>query len=188
MLKKGAFTYSAKSEDGVKSEYNELRAPDFKSIEDLEINKSVLKDLKIGIVVADWNGEITEALLDSAVMTLSSLNVDDKNITVMHVPGSFELLHGAKLLRENSKPDVIICIGCLIEGETEHFNIISNAVSSGIRDLNLQSDTPVVFGVLTTKTFQQAKDRTTGEHSDAGVDFAKTAVTMGYLRKEAASK
>ena len=185
MREYGTITYVGENHENIKANFSELIIPNF----DNKDQKSFLENLRIGIVIADWNREITDSLLEGTVLGLIAYGVKEKNISVMHVPGSFELLYGAKLLRENMKPDVIICIGCLIEGETEHFNVISNAVSSGIRDLNLQSDTPVVFGVLTTKTPKQAKDRIRGgKHGNSGIDFADTAISMGYLRKEAASK
>ena len=126
MREYGTITYVGENCENTKANFSELRIPCFDTIQGFKDHKSFLENLRIGIVVADWNREITESLLEGTLLGLVIHSVKDKNISVIHVSGSFELLYGAKLLRENMKPDVIICIGCLIEGETEHFNVISN--------------------------------------------------------------
>ncbi len=139
---------------------------------------------RFGVVCADWNPEVTHSLLDGCVTTLKSAGVKAKNITVTNVPGSFELVHGAKLLADKKKFDVIIAIGCIIQGETRHFDFISSAVAFGLTELNTQYNIPFIFGVLTTNNLKQAKDRSGGKHGNKGVEAAVTAVKMAMLRKK----
>ena len=133
----------------------------------------------IGIVVAEWNPEITDALLDGAYTTLLKHGVKAENIEVMHVPGSFELTTGAHiLLSKREHLDAVICIGCVIQGETRHFDFICSAVAHGITNLSLQTGKPVVFSVLTTNTFEQAKARSGGVHGNKGIEGAVAALKM----------
>lgn len=133
----------------------------------------------IGIVVAEWNPEITDALLDGAYTTLLKHGVKDENIEVMHVPGSFELTTGAHiLLSKRERMDAVICIGCVIQGETRHFDFICSAVAHGITNLSLQTGKPVIFSVLTTNTFEQAKARSGGVHGNKGIEGAVAALKM----------
>ena len=137
-----------------------------------------------GIVVADWNPAITEALLKGAIDTLKKYQVRKNDIKVIHVPGSFELTAGADLLASNLMPDAIICLGCVIQGETRHFEFICNAVANGLTQVTLDYSLPVIFGVLTTDTMQQAIDRSGGKHGNKGVESAITALKMAVLCKE----
>ncbi|MDD2530299.1 MAG: 6,7-dimethyl-8-ribityllumazine synthase [Bacteroidales bacterium] len=139
------------------------------------------KDGIYGIVVSEWNREITEALLEGAVSTLIENNVDEKDIYVQYVPGSFELPLGASKLVEKKRFDAVICLGCVIQGETRHFDFICDAVANGIMDVSLRKDIPVVFGLLTTNTLEQAKARSGGEHGNKGVEAAITALKMADL-------
>lgn len=146
--------------------------------------KPVLKktgSLHIGIVVSEWNEEITHALRDGAVETLVACGVQKKNIHVHMVPGSFELPGGAQILMRNLPVSAVICLGCVIQGETRHFDFISEAVANGIMDLGLREEKPVIFGVLTTDTYQQALDRSGGKHGNKGVEAAVAAVKMIQL-------
>ena len=120
------------------------------------------KDMRIGIVVSNWNGEITNNLLAGAKATLVECGASEQHITVMEVPGSFELIFGAKILSKKEL-DAIICLGSVIQGKTKHFDFVCNAVSLGIKDLNITLNTPVIFGVLTDNTFEQAKSRSGGK-------------------------
>jgi len=140
------------------------------------------KGMRIGLVVANWNKEITSNLLDGVKETLLECNVLKSDINVMEVPGSFELLFGVKIMAKK-EVDAIICLGSIIQGETKHFNFVCNAVSLGIKDLNLVLDIPVIFGVLTDNTLQQAKDRSGGKHGNKGVEAAITAIKMAHLNK-----
>jgi len=138
--------------------------------------------MTIGIVLAEWNQEITYALLDGAVGTLLKHGVPEENISIELVPGSFELPLGAQLIMESSDPDAIICLGCVIQGETRHFDYICQGVTQGISDLNLKYGRPFVFGILTTDTLQQAKDRSGGMHGNKGDEAAITALKMVHLK------
>jgi 6,7-dimethyl-8-ribityllumazine synthase len=140
--------------------------------------------LRIGIVVSEWNKEITDALFAGAEQTLLSFSVKGKNIFRMDVPGSFELPLGAQKCFEKYKCHAVICIGCVIRGETPHFDYICEAVSKGIMDLNLKFRTPFIFGVLTCNTIQQAQARAGGKHGNKGVEAAVTALKMAALKKK----
>ena len=139
--------------------------------------------MRFGIVVADWNYDITGNLLDGAVKTLRKHGATKKNIKVIHVPGSFELTSGAKLLAEtHKKTDAIICLGCVIQGETPHFTYICQGVTQGITQLNLDYKIPFIFGVLTTNTKEEAADRAGGKYGNKGDEAAVTAIKMAALR------
>jgi len=148
--------------------------------------KSILsaKDMLIGIVVSEWNSKITEALYKGALDTLTENGMNKSNIITKYVPGSFELPLGAQLIIENTDVDAVICLGCVIQGETRHFEFISQAVAHGISKVALEYNIPVIFGVLTTDTIQQAKDRSGGKHGNKGVEAAITAIKMVQLSDE----
>ena len=139
--------------------------------------------IKVGIVVSEWNEEITAALLEGAIDTLVKHGVSRENIPVKTVPGSFELTFGARILAEQANPDAVICIGCVIQGETPHFDYICKGVTQGITQLNLDYSIPFIFGVLTTLDQQQALDRAGGKHGNKGDEAAITALKMAALRK-----
>lgn len=140
------------------------------------------KDLRIGIVVSEWNTTITNSLLEGAYSTLVKHGVADENITVEHVPGSFELPTGAKFMFKYGKYDAVICLGCVIQGETRHFDFICDAVANAIAQLAMDENRPVIFGVLTTNDMQQAIDRSGGKHGNKGVEAAITALKMADMR------
>jgi len=140
--------------------------------------------MRFGVVVSDWNNEITFSLLQASLNTLRKHGVSDENIIVRHVPGSFELTYGAKICAELDKPDAVICLGCVIQGETPHFTYICQGVSQGITDLNLRYDIPFIFGVLTTFNHQQAKERSGGKLGNKGDEAAVTAIKMAALRNK----
>jgi 6,7-dimethyl-8-ribityllumazine synthase len=140
--------------------------------------------MRFAIVVADWNREITWALLDGALSTLKKHGASDKNIIVKHVPGSFELTIGAQLVAENDEVDAVICLGCVIQGETPHFTYICQGVTQGITQLNLEYNMPFIFGVLTTNDKQQALDRSGGIHGNKGDEAAITAIKMAALQRD----
>jgi len=140
------------------------------------------KPYKIGIVVAQWNAYITNALLSGARETLEQAGVTDENIEVLSVPGSFELPWGARQLMKADRKDAIICLGCLIQGETRHDEYIANAVAAGIMQLGLASGTPVIFGVLTTNSLEQAKERAGGTNGNKGSEAAATALKLAHLK------
>jgi 6,7-dimethyl-8-ribityllumazine synthase len=142
------------------------------------------KKMRFGIVVSDWNREITWALLDGAIDTLKKHGATDNNIVVKHVPGSFELTLGAQFLAEYDDLDAIICLGCVIQGETPHFEYICQGVTQGITQLNMEYNLPFIFGVLTTLNQQQAADRAGGKHGNKGDETAVTAIKMAALQRE----
>ena len=134
-----------------------------------------------GIVVAEWNRVITQALYEGAYESLVDHGALPQNIYTYSVPGSFELTSGADILLKNRKLDAVICLGCVTQGETRHFEFICNAVANGISNVALKYSKPVIFGVLTTDNQQQADDRAGGKHGNKGVEAAVTAIKMAYL-------
>ncbi len=138
----------------------------------------------VGIVVSEWNGEITEALAQGAVDTLKRFGVEEKDILLKHVPGSFELTMGAQWMAEYSGVDAVICLGCVIQGETPHFRYICESVTHGITELNMKYNIPFVFGVLTVDNMNQALDRAGGRHGNKGEEAAVTALKMIALKRE----
>lgn len=138
--------------------------------------------VKVGIAVSEWNEEITAPLLEGALTTLRENGVSRENIRVQAVPGSFELPYGARVVAEQFSPQVVICIGCVIRGETPHFDYICQGVTRGITELNLDYDIPFIFGILTTENLQQARDRAGGKHGNKGVEAAVTALKMAAIR------
>ena len=140
--------------------------------------------MTFGIVVSDWNHDITSSLLNGALNTLKKHGAKNKNIIVRHVPGSFELTIGAQLLAESYDVDAIICLGCVIQGETPHFTYICQGVTYGITKLNLDYGIPFIFGVLTTLDHDQALERSGGKHGNKGDEAAVTAIKMVALDRE----
>ncbi len=138
--------------------------------------------MKFGIVVSEWNEEVTAALAEGAVNTLKHHGCQEENIHVMPVPGSFELPFGARLIAERHPLDAVIVIGCIVQGETSHFDYICQGVTHGISELNLEYDIPFIFGVLTTQNQQQALDRAGGKHGNKGDEAAVTAIKMAGLK------
>ena len=139
--------------------------------------------LKFGIVVSEWNDEITQNLLEGAVSTLLKHGVQESDIDILHVPGSFELTFGARIMAEREGMDAILCLGCVIQGETPHFEYVSQGVTQGITALNVHHEIPFIFGVLTTNTLQQAKDRAGGKHGNKGDEAAITAIKMAHAQR-----
>jgi 6,7-dimethyl-8-ribityllumazine synthase len=141
------------------------------------------KNFRFGIVVSDWNEEITNGLFEGAKHALTDCGVLEKNIVRQNVPGSFELIYGAKKLIETQKFDAIIVIGCVIKGETMHFEFVCEGVTQGVKDLNIKYDVPVIFCLLTDNTMQQSVDRSGGKHGNKGTEAAIAAIKMAELRK-----
>jgi 6,7-dimethyl-8-ribityllumazine synthase len=139
--------------------------------------------MRFGIVVADWNEEVTQSLLSGAVDTLRRHGVATGDIIIIHVPGTFELTLGAQWLAEYDDPDGVICLGCVIQGETPHFTYICQGVTQGITQLNLDYNIPFIFGVLTTLNMEQALDRAGGKHGNKGDEAAVTAIRMAALQR-----
>jgi len=144
------------------------------------------KDFRFGIVVSEWNPKITEGLFQGAFDAILDCGGIKENIVRWNVPGSFELVYGCKKMQESyDMLDAIIAVGSVIQGETKHFHFVCQATSDGIKDLNIQSDIPVIFCVLTDNNLQQAIDRSGGIHGNKGTEAAIAAVKMAQLRKDA---
>ena len=141
-------------------------------------------EMRFGVVVSDWNRDVTWSLMKGTVKTLKNHGTKDDNILVKHVPGSFELTLGAQFLAEYDDLDAVICLGCVIQGETPHFTFICQGVTQGITQLNMEYNIPFIFGVLTTITRQQAIDRSGGKLGNKGDEAALTAIKMAALHRE----
>ena len=141
------------------------------------------KYFRFGIVVSQWNDNITEDLFNGAHNALIDCGVSSENILRWDVPGSFELIYGCKKMQEQNV-DAVIAIGSVIQGETKHFDFVCEGVSIGLKDLNVLHDTPVIFCVLTDNTLQQAVDRSGGKHGNKGTEAAIAAIKMAFLSKQ----
>ncbi|MCX2720417.1 6,7-dimethyl-8-ribityllumazine synthase [Lentiprolixibacter aurantiacus] len=137
--------------------------------------------LRIGLVVSEWNPEITENLYKGAYQTLVDCGVHEDRIIRWDVPGSFELTFGCKKMIESLDLDAVIAIGSVIRGETKHFDFVAGATAQGIKDLNVKYNTPTIFCVLTDDTLQQAIDRSGGVHGNKGAEAAIVAIKMASL-------
>ena len=140
--------------------------------------------MNFGIAVAEWNSEITEGLFKGAKEALLACGCIDANIIRKNVPGSFELPLAAQFFFESSKVDAVICLGSVIQGETKHFDYVCQTTSLGIKDVSLKYNKPVIFGVLTDNTMQQAIDRSGGKHGNKGTEAAISAIKMLSLKSE----
>ena len=155
--------------------YHNLSEYDFNSVPDAS-------EMKFGIVVSEWNYNITGALLQGAIDTLQKHGAKPENILVKHVPGSFELTYGASRLIDSTEVDAVIAIGCVVRGDTPHFDYVCSGTTQGIAELNAREGfPPVIFGLLTVNTLQQALDRCGGELGNKGVEGAITAIKMANL-------
>ncbi|MGA9637688.1 6,7-dimethyl-8-ribityllumazine synthase [Flavobacterium sp.] len=143
------------------------------------------KDFRFGIVVAEWNEEITEGLYKGALEAFLDNEVPASHIIRWNVPGSFELVYGSKKMLQTQNVDAVIAIGCVIQGQTKHFDFVCEGVTQGIKDLNVQTDIPVIFCVLTDNTMQQSIDRSGGIHGNKGTEAAIAAIKMAYIRQQA---
>jgi len=137
-----------------------------------------IQDKKFAILVSEWNQEVTQALYMGAYETLIKHGAQKKNILIQTVPGSFELTLGAQKMAQKPEIDAVICLGCVIQGETRHFDFICQAVAQGITDVSIKFNKPVIFGVLTPNSQEQAMDRAGGKHGNKGDEAAITAIKM----------
>lgn len=149
-----------------------------KNLSDFNASLPRLFGVKIGIVVAEWNNEVTDALFAGCYKTLVKSGLTQNEIKVVRVPGSFELILGSQKMAAQKDIDAVIALGCVIQGETRHFDFICQAVATGIADINLKFDKPVIFGVLTPENQQQALDRAGGIHGNKGEEAAYTVLRM----------
>jgi 6,7-dimethyl-8-ribityllumazine synthase len=160
---------TVKSEPGKQAELNKLKRQE---------------DLRIGIVVSEWNSKITDSLKNACVDYFLENGFSEKQLLIKQVPGSFELPLGAQYLIELEDTDAVCCLGCVIKGETPHFDFISEAVALKIADLNLRYNRPVSFGVITANTDEQAVDRAGGKKGNKGEEAAIAALKMLVLKHE----
>lgn len=151
--------------------YHNLSEYDFNSVPDAT-------NMRFGIVVSEWNDNITGALLDGAVKTLKRHGAKDENILIESVPGSFELTFGAAQMIKSGKVDAVIALGCVVRGDTPHFDYVCAGATQGIAHLNTTTDTPVIYGLITTNNMQQAEDRAGGKLGNKGDECAITAIKM----------
>ena len=151
--------------------YHNLSDYDFNSVPDAS-------DMRFGIVVSEWNDRITGALLEGAVRTLKKHGAKDEHIKVFTVPGSFELTYGSAQLVKSGKVDAVIALGCVIRGETPHFDYVCGGATQGITQLNATQDIPVIYGLVTTNDMQQAEDRAGGKLGNKGDECAVAALAF----------
>ena len=140
------------------------------------------KSFRFGIVVSEWNPDITHNLYLGAEQALLQNGALKENIVKWDVPGSFELIYGCKKLIETNELDAVIAIGNVIQGETKHFDFVCDGVTQGIKDLNIKFDVPIIFCVLTDNTRQQSIDRSGGKHGNKGIESGVAAIKMAALR------
>ena len=160
-----------------------------KNLSDISVPKTNNANFKIGIIVSRWNQEVTGALKEGAMQTLLEAGVARQNILDFEVPGSFELPSAAAMLLDaNEDVDAVICLGCIIQGETRHFEFIAQAVADGIAKVGIEYTVPVIFGVLTCNTADQAADRSGGKHGNKGVEAAASCLQMLHTHKLMYSK
>lgn len=145
-------------------------------------NRQEFGYLRIGIAVSEWNEEVTSALLKGAVETLKKYGFSDEDIIIKPVPGSFELPLAAQYLINYAEADAVICLGCVIQGETRHFDFVCAGVTQGIMRLNMDTEAPVSFGLLTTENQEQALARAGGKHGNKGVEAAVAVLKMLKLK------
>jgi 6,7-dimethyl-8-ribityllumazine synthase len=139
---------------------------------------------RFGLVVSEWNSDVTESLYSAAYESLIKHGAEKNNIIRINVPGSYELSYGAQVLAQREDIDAVVCLGCVIQGETRHFEFICQSVAQGIKDVSLKYNKPVIFGVLTTDNKKQALDRAGGKHGNKGDEAAITAIKLlGILQK-----
>lgn len=157
--------------------YHNLSDYDFNSVPDAS-------NMRFGIVVSEWNSNITGSLLEGAVTTLKKHGVKSENILVQTVPGSFELTFGSAQMIKSNKVDAVIALGCVVRGDTPHFDYVCAGTTQGIAHLNATTDVPVIYGLITTNTMQQAEDRAGGKLGNKGDECAVAAIKMIHLKQE----
>jgi 6,7-dimethyl-8-ribityllumazine synthase len=140
-------------------------------------------ELRVCVVVARWNGFITQKLLEGALSTLRESGLAEADVTTAWVPGSFEVPTAARWAAESGRFDAVVCLGCVIRGETAHFEYVAGGAAEGILKVSLDTGVPVIFGVLTVENVEQAMARTGGKDGHKGEEAARTAIEMANLRK-----
>jgi 6,7-dimethyl-8-ribityllumazine synthase len=140
-------------------------------------------NMRFGIVVSEWNEKVTTGLLNGAISAFKDNGVKEENIVVHYVPGSFELALGAQFLMEFDSVNGVVALGSVVQGETKHFDFVCQGVTQGIMDVSLKYNKPVIFGVLTDNTMQQAIDRSGGKHGNKGIECAIACIKMTALKR-----
>ncbi|TAF33255.1 MAG: 6,7-dimethyl-8-ribityllumazine synthase [Cytophagales bacterium] len=153
----------------------------------INLDASFFTNKKIAVIVAEWNPSVTQAMREDAEKTLLKNGVQTGNILTLNVPGSFELTAAAAMVARNANYHAIICLGCVIQGETKHFDFICSSVAQGLTDLGIRYAMPVIFGVLTTNALEQALVRSNGQHSRKGEEAAIAALKMLHLSAQMAA-
>ena len=159
--------------------FHNLSDYDFNSVPDAS-------DMRFGIVVSEWNSHITGALLEGAVTTLKKHGVKEENILIQTVPGSFVLTFGSAQMIKSGKVDAVIAIGCVVRGDTPHFDYVCAGTTQGIAHLNATSNIPVIYGLITTNNMEQAEDRAGGKLGNKGDEGAITAIKMVDFKRKLA--
>ena len=166
-----------------------MAKPDYNLFDKEEYPIEDLKDLSIGIIRTEWNHKIVDHITASCHQSLIDLGVPAENIHISKVPGSFELPTGAKYMaNSHHKPHAVICLGCVVQGATKHDDYINHTIARAISQLSLVSNKPIIFGVLTTNTMEQAEERAGGSHGDKGIESAHAALKMISLKQQLAEK
>jgi 6,7-dimethyl-8-ribityllumazine synthase len=142
------------------------------------------RNMRIGIVVSEWNAEITDNLLRGCQEALMDCGITVNNLHIHHVPGSFELPMGAQLLLANKSVEAVICLGSVIRGETPHFDFVCQTCADGVKDVMLKYNRPVIFGVLTDDNIEHSRARSGGALGNKGTEAAITAIKMVALKRE----
>lgn len=154
-------------------------ATSLKNLSDYNADNIIdISNKKFAVIVAEWNDNVTTPLAQGVIDTLLKHGAKEENIVYATVPGTFELSLGAQRFALREEIDAVVCIGCVIQGETKHNDYINQAVASGLTDVSLKYDKPVIFGVLTPNTLEQALDRAGGKHGNKGDEAAITAIKM----------
>lgn len=159
-------------------------ASDLKNLSTYKATPMDVEGAKIGILVSEWNDGITNAMAQGAIDTMIQHGIKEEDISVKYVPGTFELAFAAQQMAQYKAVNAVICIGCVIQGETRHFDFISQASANAVAKVGIENDVPVIFGVLTTDNLQQAKDRAGGKHGNKGIEAGITALKMISLERE----
>lgn len=159
-------------------------APQNISSEKIDSKKREFSNYKIAIIKAEWNANITDKLLEGCKATLLEKGIWENNIKIIEVPGTFELTISSQWLAESKEIDVVIALGCVIQGETPHFTYICEAVAQGLTNVGIKNNKPIVFGVLTTLNEKQAVERAGGNLGNKGSEAAITALKMLLVKKQ----
>jgi len=154
------------------------------NLSNYSLNRDTTKSQRIGIVVSDWNQEITHRLLSGCRDTLLAEGISAEDLYIINVPGAFELPTGARMIDDRHNLDAIICLGCVIKGETQHDQYINNAIAQGIVQLGMLRSKPFIYGVLTPNSMAQAEDRAGGTFGNKGVEAAVTALKMIAVKEQ----